>query len=313
MDLPDFQTLMRPVLDEHTHHDEVRRAELRNRLAERFDLSDEQRHLMLPSGQLRYFDSRVNWAVTYLVKAGCLERTGRGVTRLTERGQQVLGDNHERIDRSVLLQFPEFGEFVGSTSKGTDTPPAPSGPEHAPSTPSETATPEEALQAAWAELQATLADDLRERLTQVAPEQFEQIVVDLLLAMGYGGSRTEAGERLGRVADGGIDGVIREDRLGLDAIYIQAKRWQPHHAVGRPDVQAFVGALQGRRASKGVFLTTARFSDEARRYAADIGNHIVLVDGQHLAQLMIEHHVGVSTRHTYPVKRIDEDFFLDLE
>lgn len=225
-----------------------------------------------------------------------------GVFRITEAGAAVLRENPDRIDNAFLLQFPAFVEFREASRRnrgdGTgDAIEAPAGEE----------TPEEALERAHAGIRGALAQDLLARVSAASPEFFERLVVDLLVAMGYGGSRKDAGERLGRTGDGGIDGIIKEDRLGLDVIYLQAKRWQ--QAVGRPEIQSFAGALQGHHARKGVFLATSRFSQEAKDYAARIENKIVLIDGPTLAGLMLDFDLGVSTVATYAVKRIDSDFF----
>ena len=304
MAIPDFQTLMRPVLVAHEGHEEIDRASLRQAVADHFGLTDEERAELLESGRQRRFANRVEWTLTHLVHAGLLTRPRRGMTKITPAGTEAVERHPERIDTGVLFGYPEYERWRRGTRGQT----------HCTSSedPGQSATPEEALQAAHEELNAAVAEELRQRIQEVSPEMFEQLVVDLLLAMGYGGSRTQAGERLGRSGDGGIDGVIREDRLGLDAIYIQAKRWAPERSVNRPEVQGFVGALQGHHAAKGVFLTTASFSSGARDYADGIGANVVLIDGQELAELMIEHGVGVTTRQRYEVKRIDEDDFPDL-
>lgn len=304
MAIPDFQTLMRPILELHETGEDVERSPLREALAERFELTDAERSELLPSGRRRRFDNRVAWALTHLYHADLLERPRRGVTRITERGRQVLDEQPERIDIGVLRTFEEYREFRSGGSDDDDDGSAPSRAD-------DEATPEEALEAAHQTLTDALAQELRNKLVESDPTFFEQVVVDVLVAMGYGGSHKEAGQRLGQTGDAGIDGVIREDALGLDAIYLQAKRWDPSRAVGRPDVQGFVGALHGARASKGVFLTTARFSREAVQYADTVTPRVVLIDGKQLAHLMIEHNVGVTTRRQYELKRIDEDYFLE--
>ena len=304
MAVPDFQTLMRPILELHEDGSEKDRAPLKEALAQRFELTDEERAELLPSGGQRLFDNRIGWSLTHLAHAGLIDRPRRGVTCITDRGRQVLTDHPNRVDMSVLNQFDEYLEFRGAGKRDAHQP--------TPVASDDSSTPEERLQVAHQELTAALIEDLRDRVLAVDPDQFERLVIDLLVAMGYGGSRSEAGQRLGRSGDEGIDGVIREDRLGLDAIYVQAKRWDPSRSVGRPDVQAFVGALQGQRASKGVFITTAGFSSGAKDYATGIGSHVVLIDGHELAELMIEHDVGVSTRQTYEIKRLDEDYFAEL-
>lgn len=304
MAIPDFQTLMRPIVELHASGEDFDRGPLRDALADLFELTQDEREELLPSGRQRRFDNRVAWALTHLYHAGLLERPRRGVTRITDRGRQVLDEHSDRIDMSVLNNFAEYREFRsgGTSDDEPDDRGAPIGDD---------ATPEEVLEAAHQTLTDALAQELRDKLVDSDPAFFEQVVVDVLVAMGYGGSHRDAGQRLGRTGDAGIDGVIREDALGLDAIYLQAKRWDPSRTVGRPEIQGFVGALHGARASKGVFLTTARFSRDAIDYAESVTPRVVLIDGRELAHLMIEHGVGVTTRRRYELRRIDEDYFLE--
>jgi restriction system protein len=301
MPIPDFQTLMLPVLEVHADGEDWVRAPLRDALAARFDLTADERAEMLPSGNQRRFDNRLAWTLTHLAQAGLLVRPARGVTRITDRGRAVLAEHRDRVDMGVLNDFEEYRAFrsAGSRSPSNGDRPAVTVDD----------TPEEAIEAAHQQLTAALADDLLDKMLQAEPDFFEQLVVDVLVAMGYGGSKTDAGQRLGRSGDGGLDGVIREDRLGLDVIYVQAKRWDPSRPVGRPDVQAFAGALQGARASKGVFITTTTFSRQAQDFADSLAVRLILVDGVELARLMIEHGVGVTVRQTYELKRVDEDYF----
>jgi len=309
MAIPDFQTLMRPLLEAHESRSEWERGPLRDWLADRFELSQDERTELLPSGKQRRFDNRVAWSTTHLYQAGLLDRPRRGVTRLTGRGQEVLRARPNRVDMSVLNEFEEYRQFrqrsrsddedaTVSNDQGVNT-----------SATLSDQTPEEVVEAAFEQIEASLGAELLEHLMEGTPEFFEQVVVDLLLAMGYGGSRRDAGERLGQTGDMGIDGVIREDILGLDAVYLQAKRWDPQRTVGRPEVQGFFGALHGARASKGVFITTSRFSREAREYADGVTPRVVLIGGNRLAQLMIAHNVGVTVRQRYELKRIDVDYF----
>jgi len=277
----------------------------RDALAARFDLTEEERAEMLPSGNQRRFDIRLAWTVTHLSQARLLSRPRRGATRITERGLEVLRDHPERVDMSILQEFPEYQQFRGSGS-GPVGPGAP-GPEPDDAT----VTPEEGIQAAYGQLTGVLAEELLSKVLDCEPGFFEQLVVDLLIAMGYGGSKAEAGERLGQTGDGGIDGVIREDLLGLDVVYLQAKRWDPSRRVGRPEVQAFVSALQGARASKGVVLTTTSFSQQATTYVGSISARVVLIDGRELARLMILYGVGVTVRERFEIKRLDEDYFVN--
>jgi len=301
--IPDFQTLMRPTLELHAGGQDQVRPALRDALATRFDLTEQERADMLPSGNQRRFDNRLAWTVTHLSQAGLLSRPRRGVTRITERGLDVLRDQPTRVDISVLNAFPEYQRFRGAGDGEQPTDLATKEVKDA------SATPEEAMQAAFGELQRVLAEELLRKTLDCDPAFFEQLVVDLLVAMGYGGSKAEAGQRLGQSGDGGLDGVIREDLLGLDVIYLQAKRWDPARSVGRPELQAFVGALQGAQASKGVFLTTAGFTQQAITYAETVNARVVLIDGRELARLMIRHGVGVTVRERFEVKRLDEDYF----
>lgn len=300
MPIPDFQTLIRPVLALHEDGLPHKYADLVPKLAGQFALSEEESNEKLPSGYKR-FGSRVQWARTYLAQARLLFRPLRGVTQITQRGREALVAHPDRIDARTLQQYAEFREFQARhRNQETDT-----GAEQ------ETSAPEERLEEASQELHEALAGELLDRILSASPRFFERIVLDLLIAMGYGGSREDAATHLGRSGDGGIDGSISEDYLGLDTLYVQAKRWSQDRHVSRPDIQAFVGALQGTSSSKGVFLTTTRFSGEAAKYAENIhGAHVVLVDGPHLASLLIEHGVGVSTARTHQVKQVDEDYFL---
>ena len=272
-----------------------------NTLSEKFGLSDEERRHLLPSGRQFTFVNRVGWAATYMRKAGLLETTRRGFFKISRRGLDVLAKNPSTINVKFLEQFPEFVEFksIRNERNGEDSDEA-----------AETRTPEESLEGEYQKIRNNLASQLLERIKQASPAFFERLVVELLVKMGYGGSRSDAGKAVGKSGDGGIDGIIKEDRLGLDVIYIQAKRWDGN-TVGRRDVQQFAGALQGQRASKGIFLTTSKFTNEAHDYVSKIGSKIVLIDGEQLAQLMIDHNVGVSLSTTYEIKRIDSDYFTE--
>jgi restriction system protein len=273
------------------------------RLAAEFALSEEDRQVMLPSGQQTALRNRTGWASFYLMKAGLLARPKRGYFEITSRGVDVLDSQPPSIDKAFLSKFPEFREFIsGAGGSGTV-----SSGKQSQGDADASATPDEALQGAYQQLRGELASELLARLLQVSPEFFEQAVVELLVAMGYGGSRRDAGERLGKSGDGGIDGIIKEDRLGLDVIYVQAKRWQG--TVGRPEIQKFVGALHGQRARKGVFMTTSAFSPDARDYVSSIDVKVVLLDGVQIANLMIDAGVGVTPVATYVVKRLDSDYF----
>lgn len=307
MAVPDYQSLMRPLLAEHQGRGEIRRPELRDALAAQLGLTAADREERLPSGTQATFDNRVNWAVVYLNRAGLLRMPSRGRSEITPQGEQALAENPTRIDISFLEQFPEFREF--QSLKGTQ-PRVNEEPRTAsPTTPASDQTAEERLEGAHEELTGALSEDLLARLIDGDDQFFERVVLDVLVGMGYGGSKREAAERVGRSGDGGIDGVIREDRLGLDAIYVQAKKWSPDRHVGPRDVREFIGALQDAEALKGVFLTTSRFSPEALALAER--RRIVLIDGHALAELMIEAGVGVSRVRSLTLSRIDEDYFAE--
>jgi restriction system protein len=276
-------------------------SDLYEQLADDKGLSSEDRAELLKSGTQYVYQNRIGWARTYLKKAGLLESPGRGLARITQRGKEVLREAPPRLNVKFLRRYPEFVEFH------TYRPPA-AEPDGGTPTDAEVAeTPQDALERAQAELRQQLADELLDRVMKSPPSFFERLVVDLLLRMGYGGSREDAGRTIGKAGDGGLDGVINEDRLGLDVIYIQAKRWE--NTVGRPVVQAFAGSLEGARAKKGVLITTSSFSPDAQAYVRQIEKRIVLIDGGLLATLMIEHNVGVSVEATYEVKKMDLDYF----
>ena len=300
MAIPDYQTCMLPFLRYLADSKEHTLRDAEEYLAEHFKLTSAERAELLPSGQQGIFKNRIGWARTYLKKAALLESPKRGIFKITDRGQKTLSANPARIDVKFLEQFPEFMEFrdASKSENGTTT--------TVDVTPSKT-TPEEAIELAHQGLREQLAQELLTRILSCSPTFFEQLVVELLVKMGYGGSRRDAGERIGQAGDGGIDGIIKEDRLGLDTIYIQAKRWQG--SVGRPEIQKFVGALQGQRAKKGVFITTSSYTADAADYATRIDTKVVLIDGKRLAGLMIDFDVGVAPAATYVVKRIDSDYF----
>ena len=300
MPIPDYQSIMLPILKFIGDGKERSLRETIESLAQQFGLSEEERKELLPSGRQATFDNRVGWARTYMKKAGLLDYTGKGLFCITERGKEVLSQNPTEINAKFLKQFPEFVEFqkVKKPDEGGSTPPE--GPP---------VTPEESLEAAFQELKESLASDLMQMIKQCPPDFFERLVVDVLIKIGYGGSRREAGQAMGKTGDGGIDGIIKEDKLGLDIIFIQAKRWE--NTVGRPEIQKFAGALQGQRARKGIFITTSNFSKEALTYVKSIDSKIILIDGQQLAELMIENNVGVSPISSYEVKKIDSDYFTD--
>jgi len=305
MAVPDYQSLMLPLLRfAGNKKDEISTGEAVEVLANELNLTDKDMKEMLPSGIQFTFVNRIGWASTYMKKAGLLEATRRGYFRITERGQELLKKQPKLINVKLLRQYPEFIEFqqLKGTRRGDKVSSSESVPDIS------AATPSEALENAYENLRDELGDELLARLKKSSPSFFERAVVELLVKMGYGGSRADAGKAIGRSGDGGIDGIIKEDRLGLDVVYIQAKRWDSN-SVGRPDVMQFAGALQAQKATKGIFITTSRFTDEARNYVSQIGSKIVLIDGEQLTNLMIENDIGVSTISLYPVKKIDTDYF----
>ena len=305
MAVPDYQSLMLPLLRfAGEKKGETSTGEAVEVLAKELGLNDEDLKEMLPSGIQSTFFNRVGWASTYMKKAGLLEATRRGYYRITSRGQDLLTKQPKAINVKLLKQYPEFLEFQQLKGTRTGNKVSPLGV----ASDISTATPSEALEAAYENLRGELVDEILSRLKKSSPSFFERVVVELLVKMGYGGSRADAGKAIGRSGDGGIDGIIKEDRLGLDVVYIQAKRWD-NNSVGRPDVMQFAGALQAQRANKGIFITTSRFTDDARSYVSQIGSKIVLIDGEQLTNLMIENDVGVSTVSLYPVKKIDTDYF----
>lgn len=299
MAVPDYQKFMFPILRIASDGTEHSTGEVHDTLAEQFGLSEEEKNELLPSGTQTKLKNRVSWAVIYLTKAGLLERPGRGRFRIAERGLKVLSSKPSEVSTRFLKQFPEFVEF----QKGTRS----SQKEEENEEEDTQRTPFETLEVAYQDLRRALAQDVLDRVKRCSPKFFERLVVDLLVAIGYGGSRKDAGQAVGRCGDDGIDGIIKEDKLGLDVVYIQAKRWEG--TVGRPTVQEFAGSLEGHRARKGVLITTSRFSQDAKDYVGRIEKKIVLIDGEQLAQLMIDHCIGVAETASYSIKRIDSDYF----
>jgi restriction system protein len=302
MTIPDFQSLMLPVLKYAIAQNEHSLSEAVKVLENEFDLSEDERNARIPSGSQTIFYNRVGWARTYLKQAGLLETGGkRNLLRITDRGREVLGCNPSRIDMKYLEQFPEYMDFRERTKTG--------GEEPEPSTDGKL-TPDESMDIAYRTLREKLAKELLENILKSSPKFFENLVVELLVAMGYGGSGSNAAKVIGQSGDEGVDGVIDEDKLGLDNIYIQAKKWTDK-PVGREEIQKFVGALQGKRAHKGIFITASHFTDQAKNYASNIEMKVVLIDGKRLSDLMIDHNVGVTTEKKYELKRIDSDYFIE--
>ena len=300
MGVPDFQSFFKPLLELAGDGEEHSVREAREVIARRMNLAQADLSELLPSGTQTKFDNRVAWAKSYFVQAKVLESTRRGYFRITDRGRELLAKGHSRIDIRILDQYSEFVEFH-SPSRDNDG-------QHSPEiVPIQTETPEEILQKAYQNIRNELGAELLNRVKSNSPRFFEALVVDLMIAMGYGGSKVDAGRALGQTGDEGIDGIIKEDRLGLDVIYLQAKRWDG--TVGRPEIQRFVGALHGKRARKGVFITTGRFSEDAIDYVNNIEPKVSLIDGRNLANLMIDCNLGTTTAASYEIKRIDSDYF----
>jgi restriction system protein len=299
MAIPDYQTIMLPVLELAADGEEHAVGETVGALADRFGLSPEERAQLLPSGTQRTFSNRTRWAISYLRSAGLLETTGRGRFRCTAEGQAVIARKPGRVDNKFLMQYPAFVVYRARGRKASQ-------PETL--TPAAEQTPEEAFEFAYGSLRANVEQDLLARVKQMKPWPFEHLVLQLMLAMGYGGPQEGAGRVTPKSGDEGVDGIIKEDRLGLDTIYLQAKRWEAQ--VGRPLVQAFAGSLDGKHARKGVMITTSTFSPDAHAFVAGIEKRIVLIDGAKLVHLMFEHNVGVAdAAPPYVLKRVDVDFF----
>lgn len=305
MVIPDYQTLMLPVLRLATAG-ETDVKHCMEAIAKDFNLSPDDLQALVPSGKQTVLSNRTHWAKTYLVKAGLLRITARGRFVATPRGIDVLAENPSRIDNALLERFAEFHAFrARSTAKSGNGVEKPSDP--APAT--EQSTPEERIEAAYAEINAELRGLLLERIVAATPPFFEALIIDLMIAMGYGGSAPEAGQRLGRSGDGGVDGLINEDVLGLDSIYLQAKRYAPGNVIGVEKVREFAGSLVERGANKGVFVTTSHFAPGARAYAERIPQRLILIDGDSLTRLMLRHNVGVRATRVIELKKLDLDYF----
>ncbi|WP_119257089.1 restriction endonuclease [Shinella zoogloeoides] len=309
MSIPDYQSLMLPVL-RLAAEGEKRVADVEDRIANDLGLTQDEREELLPSGRQRVLHNRIHWAKFYMTKAGLLASPARGRFVATDDGKAILAANPDRIDVKLLLQRPDFREFY-KNANGSDANGGEAAKVQTPHPDTDATTPEEQIEAAYQAVLTALRADLLDRISQNSPAFFEGLIVDLLVAMGYGGSRKNAAEQLGRSGDGGVDGVVNEDRLGLDRVYVQAKRYAPSNSVGRPDVQAFVGSLVGLGATKGVFVTTSTFSQQARDFVKHLSQRVILIDGQRLTDLMIEHDVGVRISRAIAFKRLDEDFFTE--
>ncbi|MBN2491237.1 MAG: restriction endonuclease [Planctomycetes bacterium] len=300
MAIPDFQSIMRPLLAAHEDGKEHVNRDLVALLADRFGLTDEERREMLPSGGARLFDNRVGWAKLHVTQAGLLSSPRRAISVITDRGRKALHDHPDRIDLRVLNQFEDYRKFRGRHRQVEED-------EEPSDDAGETSTPEERLENAYVEVRRQVEQQLLRQVMENPPDFLERVVVDLCVRMGYGGSRKDAGEALGGSGDEGVDGIIKQDPLGLETIYLQAKRWEG--TIGRPEIQKFAGALQGQRARKGIFITTSTFSADALDYASRIDTRIVLIDGAELARLMYHYGIGVAAASSYEVKRVDSDYF----
>jgi len=302
MPIPDYQTIMLPLLRLLSDKNEYLLKDAVAVLSKEFKLTDAELSELLPSGQSLVFANRVGWARTYLKKAGLIDSPKRGMLAITERGTEVLKKKPAKVDNNLLKQFPEFLEFQNIKKESSES-------NAIAESSQEKQTPEEIIDTAYQNIRQSLAQELIDTVRRLSPAFFERLVVELLVKMGYGGSIKDAGKAVGKTNDEGIDGTIKEDKLGLDIIYIQAKRWQAGNVVGRPELHKFVGALAGQGAKKGIFITTSSFTKEALGYSPKNETKIVLIDGVELAQLMIDHNLGVSVQRTYEIKRLDYDYF----
>jgi restriction system protein len=300
--IPDFQTIMLPLLEQLSDGREHKLRDIINALSDNFSLTKEERIQLLPSGNQAIIDNRIGWARTYLKKANLIENPRRGIIYISESGKKVLNNKPSKIDLSFLKNLPEFKEWQESYQNTNVT------EREQTEVSNSKATPDEIMDNAYQEIRRNLAQDLLTKIKECTPAFFEQLVVKLLVSMGYGGSLKDAGEATRLTNDEGIDGIIKEDKLGLDVIYIQAKRWDTQN-VGRPDIQSFVGALDGQRANKGVFITTSRFAENAKNYVKTITKKVILIDGEQLASYMIDYGLGVTTVNTYEIKILNNDYF----
>lgn len=306
MSIPDYQTCMLPLIKLAAKKNDLSMREAVDILSDQFNLSEEQKKQLLPSGSQRVIANRIGWAKTYLLKAGLIKSPKRGLISLTDDGQKVLSQNPERITLKLLSQYPSFQQFLGQANTKDA---------HCPTNKSSISpiteiseTPDESLARIYRNCKSATLDELLDKILSCSFSFFEQLVVDLLLKLGYGGSREDAGMALGKSGDEGIDGVIKEDRLGLNVIYLQAKRWKTDSVVGRPEIQKFAGALLGKNAHKGIFITTSSFTREARDYANSISSKVVLIDGKELLDLMWEVDLGLHTTESYSLKKLDFDY-----
>lgn len=302
MPIPDYETMMLPILRSMSDRKEHSLNDVLEYIYKQFDVSEEEKKEPLPSGTDLLVRNRARWARLYLERAGLIESLRRGFFRITESGSETLQEKPDRIDNKFLMRFPQFQQFKTARKEVK-----------VPVTQrkiTESLNPMEMLEDSYQRLKVEIVDDLLQETKKASPRFFENVVVELLVKMGYGGSRRDAGQAIGQSGDQGIDGIIKEDKLGLDTIYLQAKRWEG--TVGRPEIHKFVGALKGQGANKGIFITTSGFSNDALDYARKIDSpKVVLIDGQKLADLMIEHNVGVTEVTSYSIKKLDLDYFAE--
>lgn len=307
--IPTFQDCMLPTLQFLADGNPHSTAELHEKITLLFHMNESEIKVQVPSKRLTRVRCNLSWACTYLKKAGLITSPSRGTYIISTKGQQLLNTHPTVVNMKTLEQFPAYQTWQSACGKGkhtSDTPATDSEPS--------SITPDEAIGKAYEELRTMLADDLLDKILEQSPYFFEKLVVKLLVAMGYGGSYNELSEMMvGQVGDEGIDGIIKEDKLGLDNIYVQAKRWDKTRTVGRPDIQQFVGALAGKGANKGIYITTAHFSEQARNFKPQNNIKVALIDGKSLCQHMIDYNIGVTTKDVYEIKRIDQDFFSDEE
>lgn len=301
MSVPDFQTMMLPILRLAQENVEISVPTITPQLAGLYNLTDAEKAERVPSGQQTKLTNRISWVFAHFQKAGLLKKQKRGVYEMTARGKELLEQNPEKINLKTLRQFPEYSDFYKpqKSNESTNT--------FLESEIETAVTPEESLETSYQTIRNALAAEIIDKVKSCSPSFFERLVVELLVAMGYGGTLQDAGKAIGKSGDGGIDGIIKEDRLGLDVIYLQAKRWEGN--VSRPEIQKFAGALLGNQARKGVFITTSDFTKEAREYVKTISSNIILINGEELAELMMDYNVGVSVATTYEIKKIDSDYF----
>jgi len=299
MRIPKYHEIMLPLLKLASDNKNYSLSDAIEILVTDFNLTNDDKRELLPSGKQYKFNNRVGWARTYLKKAGLIESPERGLFKITEKGHQVLSQKPKIIDKNLLMKYPNFQEFQSRKKDTSDV-----------EVNDKDNTPEEIIDSTFQEIKESLASELLENIKSTTDSYFEKIVVKLLIKMGYGGSIIDAGKAIGKSGDGGIDGIIKEDKLGLDVIYIQAKKWSDTH-VGRPEIQKFAGSLDMHHANKGVFLTTSKFTSDAKDFVNKIQKKIILIDGNKLAHYMIDYNLGVSNIAEYELKKIDTDYFID--